>query len=587
MKNFILLSMAFTMLSGCGTTKKAAQVPETSYWRKDSEKMFRIFGKTLATYDPEMATFIVSEKYEPFTAPYSKGYENFKYATAYRLKKKFEKYASEQKDRELRLDAKLIEDYLDIDIADVETNKEVGVVPFIPATKFILDKISTLIRSDAPQKRINNGMTKFRSYIRGTDKQMPFITGYTAYIVNRLELLEQKRMRGFWPTQSEIQDYIKTSEKNIAEIEKVLAIWKTDDWKRDVEALKEQDRDYRAFLAKKILPYSRKTHVLPSKVYANYLRAYGIKSNPAELIDVAKEDYRKTFKDFKKQAVATARAMKLSTTSPVDILNVLKSRRIRNPQELTQYHRDAISRITEIIKKNDILTYNEVPPLIVREANQGDGFVPTTFVMRNLPFSKKIITPQLIVASGDPGDNSFDYGHREYVVNFVARQVIPGSVLRYFYHDALNPTSTRTMFAATVHNAEGWAHYSEDLIYPFVNDEEKLVFLQRKLIRQARMYLDGEYHLGRITLEKVKDIYVHELGLSEKTVESEIRSIQKYPGALVSSYHGYLLLQKIKARIVKGKITEKCFNDYVVRAGVIPFDELSDRLSDNLFCGDS
>lgn len=585
MKNLILCVIALAVLNGCGSNKKVAPTVESSYWRKDSEKMFRIFCKYLASYNPEMATFLGAKKYESGTTPYSKNYEKFRYATAYRLKKKFEKYALEQKNQELRLDAKLIEEYLDTEILDVETAREVGVVPFVPATKFIRDNITGLL-SAKDTKTINNGMARFRSYVRGNDKQMPFILGFTAHMVSRMEQLEQKRMRGFWPTQGEIKDYILNSDEYLKDIEKILSVWKTDEWRRDLEALKEQEKDFKFFLEKKVLPYARKTHVLHPKVYANQLKSNSILTNPSELIDVAKEDYRKTYLEFKKQAVVVSKAMKLSTTSPVNVLNILKSLRLRNSDELSQYYKDSILRLSEIVRKNEILTLDEIPPHTVREARGSELGYLNPVVVRTVPFSLKRITPEIVFVNGDPKDNSFDSAHKESITNFIARQVLPGAVLKYFYHDAMNPSSIRAIFSESFHNSEGWSHYAEDLVYPYLNDEEKLVFLQRKLLRQARTFLDAEYHLGRISSEKVKDIYFHELGFSDQTFNFELNIIRRYPGYIPSSYHGYLLLLNIKKELVKGKVTEKCFNDYLVRAGVIPFDELNIRLRENLFCGD-
>lgn len=433
---------------------------------------------------------------------------------------------------------------------------------------------------------INNGMAKFRAFVRGNDKQIPFITGFTAHMIDRMEQLEQKRMRGFWPTQSEIKDYILQSDENLKEIEKNLTIWKTDDWRRDFEALKEQEKEFKMFLQKKVLPFARKDHVLHPKVYAYQLVSHGVNTNPSELIDVAKEDYRKTFIEFKKQALLVARNLKLNTTSPGNVLNFLKTLRPKNSTDLALYYKDSILRLSELVKKNNILSLDQIPPHIVREARDSELRASSPFVVRTVPFSFKRITPEIVFVKGDPQNNSFDSAHKESITNFIARQVMPGSVLRYFYHDALKPTSIRATFAEIAHNSEGWSHYAEDLVYPFLNDEEKLVFLQRKLFRQARMFLDAEYHLGRVSAAKIKDIYLFDLGLSKQTIDAEFQLIKRVPGYLTTSYHGYLLLLKLKNEFVKGKVTEKCFNDYIIRAGIIPFNDLRDRLNENLLCAD-
>jgi len=101
-------------------------------------------------------------------------------------------------------------------------------------------------------------------------------------------------------------------------------------------------------------------------------------------------------------------------------------------------------------------------------------------------------------------------------------------------------------------------------------------------MRNARMFLDPELHLGLITPEKAKKVITDEVGMSSAWADSELqRYMYRSPGQAPSYYYGYLKLREIRQEAIArmgGSFKERCFHDAILDAGLLPLEILAEQM---------
>lgn len=561
----------------------------TRDWRKESARLAREYAFSVGQLYPEYISGIGYSSFDSKATPFGKELEEKRYIQAYKWQQKLQRLLEEETHPELRTDIKILLSNSTLEMESIELNRKEGIVPFIPISEFVFSNLKRLLNKEAKKTKIHSGLIRFRQYVRGSESQLPLVDGFTAHIINRLDQLADKRKRGFWPTKSEINDYLKGSDQYFKEIEGLLSVWPEHDWRRDLEELKIQERNYREFLRKKILPYARTTWKMPKKIYSFTLKDYGVYSSPSELIKTAKGDYKRTYEEFKKLAELIASKNNLPSSYPVEVIKYLSSQRFATDEDLLNFYRLSAKRLLKIVKENKLLTLKNHPDFIIRFGTKAEmqsipapHFEPPPLLEKTSEKGQYII-PR---TSGENGMN--DYGFREAIINLTAHEGVPGHALQFQSMKERGTTLIRARFAFNSANVEGWAHYAEEIVYPYLSLEEKFITLQRRLWRQARMYLDPELNLGNISGKRVFEVFQNELGFSKEFSESEFKRYSfLIPGQAASYYYGKNILINLKNQLkdkLQDAFTEACFNDALLDLGVMPLQEINDRLKDNLTC---
>lgn len=561
----------------------ASQKPETvkTDWKEKSKKLTHDYAVSLAPLAPESVARLGFDQFGHFTTPFSKDYLQERYVHSYHWKNRLERMLETETHEEMKTDIRILLDKVSMDMEDVELTRSEGIVPFMPVTEFIYFNLKNYLYKDAPKKLLNNGLSRFRYYVRGDEEQLPIMDGYMAYMLTHMKHLADNRKRGFWPLRTEVETYLKDSDSYLSAIESHLAVWKSDEWKRDFEELKRQDHVFREFLKKKVLPYTRKTNLTPYNIFAFTLRDMGIKETPQKLIEVSKNDYSQTYLEFSQLAREIADEKKLARKDPVSVIQYLTSQKISDNNELLKLYKKSNEELFQIVTKNNILTVKERPNLEIRFATEAEAKSIPAPHFNNAPFfgqyknrpAEFVITPT--------GGGRDDFSFREAVTTLTAHEAMPGHALQYHVMRERGTTLMRAWLAFNSVNAEGWGLYAEDLVYPYLDKETKFVSLQRRLWRQARMFLDPELNLGKINGQRVLDVYMKELGFSRLFAESELnRYSYIMPGQANAYYYGYKKLMQMKAKVSD----PKCFNDAVLDVGILPLDEINVRI-EKLKCG--
>ena len=197
--------------------------------------------------------------------------------------------------------------------------------------------------------------------------------------------------------------------------------------------------------------------------------------------------------------------------------------------------------------------------------------------------------PEFIVPSSSTGALPFDdFSYKEAAYILVAHEGRPGHDLQFSSMLDNGVSIIRSRYAFNNVNVEGWALYSEDLLYPYLPLEAKLPALQMRLWTMARMYLDPEVQSGKSNHDEVIKVYTKELGVSPVMANLEFRRYTfQDPGQAPAYYYGLLKLKEAKEKVKKklGKtFSELCFNDSVLSMGLLPVEIIQEELVKNLKC---
>lgn len=569
----------------CSTQKTRT----STNWKKDSDKISKAYLNTLAALDPEEYSILGLEKFDAAITSFSKNYDQERYSHAYKWKEKFVRFLETEKNPELRTDINILLDVARLRMEEFELVKEAGIVPFLPISQHVYNTLSYYFGKNLPPHKTANAMARFRKYVRGEGSTLPLVDGYTSFMLYRMNYLSQNSKRGFWPSKVELQNYFDHSDKFLAGIEKLLSTWKSDEWKRDFEEFKLQEEDYRKFLKKKVYPYARNSSVMPEKVYTFKLKSYGVYSGPKELIQNASQDYKKTYNIFKKLAFKVGTSLNLEQKDPASVISFMRERSTLDDKELMSLYGATADEIFKIIQEKKLLTLNKRPDYSLRFASPLETqMAPNPAFISSPWLMKSKLPPQFILPKVQDSKGMNDYNFPEAIYTLTAHEAIPGHALQFERFGDSKTTIARGHFAFSSANIEGWGLYSEDMIYPHMSDEVKLIFLQRLLWRQARMFLDPELNLGLIKPERVLQLFTKELGFSNGLAISELKRYSYiYPAQAPSYYYGYKIIKDTKARVNDKPDTildEKCFNDALLNSGILPLKVISDRLVKNLNC---
>jgi hypothetical protein len=559
-------------------------------WKKDSFKLAKSFGKSYGALFPEYVANHGFPRLNSKTTSFSKDLDNQTYSHAYRWKNKLSNFIEIEKNPDLLTDARILLDFQNMEMEKIELDRELGVIPFLPVSEHVVENLRSLIRKESTQLQMNAGMARFRAYVRGEQNKLPLVDGFTSHMLFRMKALADNRMRGVWPEKSEIENYLKHSGEFFKDLHAILSLWKGDEWKRDFEELKLQEANYREFLKRKVLPYSRvKTGTHP-KLYAYQLKQSGILKTPSELIAIGEADYESTYKIFKELAKKVAQKNNLSDSKPQSVIKFLKSRKFTTENEILASYVKETDNLMSIVREKGILSLQRKPDFEIRFARKSEmSSMASPHFISEPQNPDNNVRAQFVIPllSGEGGTD--DYIYREAIVTLAAHEAIPGHAIQFHIMKERGTTLIRSWLAENSANVEGWALYAESLIAPHVDEEQKFVFIQRLLWRIARTFLDPQLNLGKIKRDRVMEVYVNELGFSESFAETEFRRYNFImPGQAPSYYYGLRSLLETRKQVkekLKENFSDKCFNDAVLDLGLMPLTEINSRLVKDLNCG--
>ncbi|HYD00728.1 MAG TPA: DUF885 family protein, partial [Phycisphaerales bacterium] len=245
----------------------------------------------------------------------------------------------------------------------------------------------------------------------------------------------------------------------------------------------------------------------------------------------------------------------------------------------------------DFVKRRDLVT---VPPMC---ESYWKPSMLSAESQRTLPFA--VYFPQAIgIASPTDGMAHDDKvmsmrgNNRRFTRIVVPHELIPGHHLQSFYAAREKPYRRRF---STPFYVEGWALYWEmklwDLSEPASLDtvpaaapsadpwakspEDRLGMLFWRMHRCARITVSLKFHLGEMSPKQMIDYLMENVGHERANATAEVR---RYIGGDYGPLYqaGYMIggkqLRALHAELVPARMTEKQFNDAVLRCGPIPIE---------------
>lgn len=162
------------------------------------------------------------------------------------------------------------------------------------------------------------------------------------------------------------------------------------------------------------------------------------------------------------------------------------------------------------------------------------------------------------------------------VLNTSVHEGYPGHHLQFACANH-HPSLARLLSADQAHEyVEGWAHYSEQLMYEqgfSAGPEVRFVQLNDLAWRACRIVIDVELSCGRMGFDEAVEMLVREAAMSRAGAVAEVRRYTYTPGYQLSYLYGKHLLLELRERRRRAEgvaFDLRRFHDRLLYAGAVP-----------------
>ena len=332
---------------------------------------------------------------------------------------------------------------------------------------------------------------------------------------------------------------------------------------------------YQAYLKNDLLPRSRGDFRIGAENYRKKLLYDEMVDIPLDrLLELGNQNLRRNQAEFDK----VARQIDPKRT-PEQILQSLEN---DHPAagKLLETFRGTLGGLREYIEKRRIVTIPSTVAAIVEETPPFMRALTTASMDTPGPFEKVAKEAFFNVTLPDaswPAKKAEEYlqgFNRGTIVSTAVHEVYPGHYTQFLWVQRA-PTKVRKLLGCGS-NAEGWAHYSEEMMldegYGAGDLMLRLGGLQDALLRNARFLVGIRMHTGQMTQEEAVEFFVKEGRQVRPVAEKEAKRGTSDPTYLVYTL-GKLEILKLREDYKKLKGSQynlREFHDAFLRQGYPP-----------------
>jgi len=307
-------------------------------------------------------------------------------------------------------------------------------------------------------------------------------------------------------------------------------------------------KDYEQWMTKDLLPHSQGDFRLGSSTYAKKLLYEEMVDIPLDhLLEIGYADLRANQKKF---AETAARIDPKKT--PKQILDEMEK---DHPpaDKLLDAFRNTLGGLTKFIDERKIVTIpSPVPPIL----EETPPFMRAlTFASMDTPgpfenVAKEAFFNVTLPEKGWPKERVEDFlgaFNRGTILSTAIHEAYPGHYVQFLWMQHVD-SKVRKLLGANS-NAEGWAHYSEQMMLDegYTNGDPKMRLgqLQDALLRNARYIVGVEMHTGKRTFEQGIEFFEKE---GYQTHETAVRETKRGTSDPTYLYYTLGKLQIMKLR---------------------------------------
>jgi hypothetical protein len=452
----------------------------------------------------------------------------------------------------------------------------------VDVARTVFQGIRAVLDDQVPEARRRAALVRLRRYAGLDAGETPLAVLARQRIEERLSVPELQA-----PPRMEIEKNLGTSGFYLDGIGKLFARYAIAGYEEPFVRLREQVKDYDAFVRASVLPRARADFRLPPELYAFRLRAYGVDIPAAALAERARVAFMEIRNEMKTLAPLVAQQKGFASTDYHDVLRELKKDQIVGDAILPHYEK-RLAELEEIIRREGVVTLpaRKARIRLASEAESTQIPAPNMHVPRligNTGEQGEFVLP-LNVPTGGPGEaqslrrfDDFTFAAASWTLT--AHEARPGHELQFASMLEKGVSIARGVFAFNSVNVEGWGLYAEAEMKPYFPLDGQLIGLQHRLMRAARAFLDPELQMGRIEPEQAVSFLQQEVGLSEAMARQEVeRYTFRSPGQATAYFYGYTRLLRLRSEVelaTGARFDRRRYHDFILAQGLLPPDALA------------
>ena len=332
---------------------------------------------------------------------------------------------------------------------------------------------------------------------------------------------------------------------------------------------------YQKFLKDDLLPRSKGDFRIGAENYRKKLLYDEMVDIPLDrLLEVGRENLRQNQEEFRR----VAKQIDASRT-PQQILDEAMADH-PSADKLLQSFKDVLGGLRRFVEEHKIVTIPSPVPPIVQETPPFERALTTASMDTPGPYEKvakeAFFNVTLPEKSWDAKQTEeyLEGFSRGTIISTAVHEAMPGHYVQFLWI-ARAPSKIRKLLGCSS-NAEGWAHYSEQMMldegYGKGDLKLRLGQLQDALLRDARFIAGIQMHTGKMTVEEATEFFVKEGYQVRPVAEKEAKRGTSDPTYLVYTL-GKLEILKLREDYKKmkgGKYTLQGFHDAFLQQGFPP-----------------
>ena len=347
------------------------------------------------------------------------------------------------------------------------------------------------------------------------------------------------------------------------------------EFKQSNQAVLDALKSYETFLKDDLLPRSKGDFRIGAENYRKKLLYDEMVDTPLDrLLSVGYDDLHRNQAELKRVSAQID-----PNRSPEAILEDLENDHPAADHLLTSF-RDVLSGLREFIVSKRIVTIPSKVMPIVEETPPFMRALTSASMDTPGPYEKVAKEAFFNVTLPDlkwPPKEIDEYlqgFNRGTIISTAIHEAFPGHYVQFLWVPSTKTKVRKLMGCSS--NAEGWAHYTEQMMLDegYGNGDLKLRLgqLQDALLRDARYIVGIRMHTGDMTMEQAIDFFVKEGHQVRPTAEKEAKRGTSDPTYLVYTL-GKLEILKLREdykAMKNGKYTLQGFHDDFLQQGTPP-----------------
>jgi uncharacterized protein (DUF885 family) len=332
---------------------------------------------------------------------------------------------------------------------------------------------------------------------------------------------------------------------------------------------------YQTFLKNDLLPRSHGDFKIGAETYRKKLLYDEMVDIPLDrLLEIGMADLRRNQEEFKRVAA------QIDPKRTAEQILDEAQRDHPSGDKLLSTVRDVLGGMRDYIEKRKIVTIPSKVPPIVEETPPFLRALTTASMDTPGPYEKvakeaffNVTLPEK-TWNAKQTEEYLEGFNRGTITSTAVHEVYPGHYVQFLWI-ARAPSKVRKLLGCSS-NAEGWAHYTEQMMLDegYGNGDLKLRLgqLQDALLRNARFIAGIRMHTGKMTVEEAVEFFVKEGYQVRPVAEKEAKRGTSDPTYLVYTL-GKLEILKLREdyKAMKGgKYTLQGFHDAFLQQGFPP-----------------